>query len=63
MELEKNLSTDRMQFGFQKNVNTLQAALDIAAVVEAELGELLAVLDLAKAYDRVVRRLLIEKLE
>lgn len=54
-ELETVLRTDRMQFGFQQNQNTLQAALDIAAAVEAEIGQLLVVLDLAKAYDRVIR--------
>lgn len=56
-ELEKVLQTDRMNFGFQRIINTLQAALDIAAVVEAELGQMLAIIDLTKAYDRVIRKL------
>lgn len=51
-EIEQALGKDRMQYGFQKNLNTPQSALDIAAVVEEEIGQLLAVLDLAKAYDR-----------
>lgn len=61
-EIEATLLTDRMQFGFQRNLNTVQAALDIAAVVEAELGEIIAGLDLAKAYNRFIRRLLVNKL-
>lgn len=52
-----------MKDEFQRGINTLHAALDIAAVVDTELGELLAVLDLDKAYDRVIRKLLVEKLE
>lgn len=58
-ELEESLHTDRMQFGFQRNLNILQAALEIASRLEREVGQLLAVLDLAKSYDRVVRALLI----
>lgn len=62
IELESVLSTERMQFGFQRNLYTLQVALDIAAVVEAELGQMLAVLDLPKAYDKVIRKFLVDKL-
>lgn len=47
-----------MQFGFQRSINTLHAALDIVAVVEAELGYMLAILELAKASDRVIRNYL-----
>lgn len=50
-ELEKVLRAHRMQFGFQRGINTLQAALYIAVVVEAEFGQLLKIYDLAKAYD------------
>lgn len=37
-ELEERLGTDRMQFGFHRNLNTLQESLDIAAIIEAEIG-------------------------
>lgn len=61
--MKRNLGADRKQFGFQRSINTLQAALDIARTVESELGQMLAVLDLAKAYDRVIRRLLVKKVD
>lgn len=61
-ELETEIGMDRMQFGFQRDINTLQAALDIAAMIESKFGQLLAVLDLAKAYDKVIRQLLVDKL-
>lgn len=43
-------------------MNTLQAVLDIAVMIETQVGQLLAVIDLAQAYDRVIRQLLIDKL-
>lgn len=61
-ELEQVFKTDRMQSGFQRRLNILQAALEIAESLGQEIGGLLAVLDLAKAYDKVTRRLLIQRL-
>lgn len=61
-ELETVMSTDRIQYGFQNNLITLQAALYITAAVEAEIGQLLSVLDQTKAYNIVIRKLLVDKL-
>lgn len=44
-------------------MNTLQAAIDVAAVLNEAIQYLVAVLDLTKAYDRVVRGLLVKKIE
>lgn len=43
------------QFGFQANINTLQAAIETEASLETQEKIITAVLDLTKAYDRVVR--------
>lgn len=61
-ELEDVLCTDRMQYGFQRHMNILQAAIEIAARLEEQVGKLMAVLDHAKAYDKVIRQILIDKL-
>lgn len=60
-ELEKVLGRDHTQFGFQRNLKTLQETMDIKEVIEADLGQLLAVLYLTKICDRVVRKLLVDK--
>lgn len=62
-ELEAELETDRMKFGFQRHINILKATLEIAARLEHEVDQILAVLDLAKTYDRVVRAWLLENIE
>lgn len=51
-----------IQFGFQRYLNILQVALEKAARSKQEVGQQVAVLDLEKAYDRVVRSLLIDEL-
>lgn len=61
--LDELICPDRMQFGFQRAINTLQAAIDVAAVLNEAVQHLFAILDLTKAYDRVVRARLIEKLK
>lgn len=53
-ELEQAIETDRMYFGFKRNIKTVQSALDIAAIVEEQSEKLVEVIDLEKAYDRVV---------
>lgn len=60
-ELEEATKTDRMQYGFQTRLNTLQAAIEGAASLEENKELLAAVLDLTKAYDRVNRMILIQK--
>lgn len=55
MDLEAYLKTDMMQYRFQHNIKILQAALEVAARLEQEVGQLLAILDLAKEYDKVIR--------
>lgn len=62
MELKEHVKTEKIQFGFQRHINILQAALEIASRLEKEVGQILAILDLAKAYDRVIRRVLVENL-
>lgn len=62
-ELEEITKTERMQFGFQARLSTLQAAVDVAAQLEIDEFILAAILDLTKAYDRVSRQVLINKLE
>lgn len=52
-----------MQFGFQKAVTTLQAAIEVAVALGEAVKYLVSILDLTKAYDRVIIALLIEKLE
>lgn len=60
--MEQEINIDRMQLGFQQNISTLQAALYIAAMIESKSGKMLEVLYLAKAYERVIRQLLIDKI-
>lgn len=62
-ELDEITHTYRMQFGFQRLINTLQAAVDVAAVLNEAAEYLVAVIYLTKAYDRVVRALMMEKFE
>lgn len=62
-ELDEIITPDRMQYGFQRAINTLQAALDVAAILNEAIEHLIAVLDLTKEYDRVVRAILIQKIE
>lgn len=54
---------DYIKFGFQRSINTLQAAIVVVAIISNAEEYFVAVLYLTKAYNRVVRQLLIEKLE
>lgn len=60
-ELHEIVRKDYMQFGLQLTIDTLQAAIVVAAVLNEADEYLVVVLDLTKAYDRVVRAILIEK--
>lgn len=62
-ELDELVTPDSMQLGFQRNINTLQASIDVAAILSQAVEYFVAVLDLTKAYDRVERELLIKKLD
>lgn len=62
LELEKAIVTDNAQFGFQAGLQTLQAALSVLAALK-KTARFIAVLDLAKAYDSIVKALLLGKLE
>lgn len=67
MELESLFTTDRAQFGFQEGklclvVQIEQAALRVAELIRNGVRYVL-VLDLSKAYDTVLKLLLIKKLQ
>lgn len=62
IELEKEIQTDRSQFGFQAGVQILQAALNILAAIKAK-ARFITVLDLAKAYDSIVKTRIYQKLK
>lgn len=55
-ELDESEKPDRMQSGFKRAINTLQAAKDVADIINETIDHLIAVLDLTKAYDRVIRK-------
>lgn len=58
--IEKQYTTDRAQFGFQKGVNILRSVVEVLA--ELKRGEhSVVVLDMKKAYDRVDRHRLLVK--
>lgn len=62
-EIDQIVRPGRIQFGFQRTINTLQASIYGAAVLEEAEPHLIAVPELSKAYDRVARQLLIDKIE
>lgn len=62
LELEKVITTDRSQFGFQAGLQVTQAALSVLAALKT-VAKFLSILDLAKAYDSVIKALLLQKLE
>lgn len=62
IELEKVIKTDKSQFGFQAGLKILRAALNVLAAIRTT-AIFLAILDLAKAYDSIVKALLLLKLE
>lgn len=62
MELERVLHTDQAQFGFQAGIQIEQAILRVAVMIRKGINFIL-VLDLSKAYDTVLKALLIEKLK
>lgn len=59
--MEKAVTTDRAQFGFQAELQTLQASLSVLAALKTT-ARFIAVLDLAKAYNSIVKALLLGKL-
>lgn len=62
IELEKVVVTEKSQFGFQAVLQVTQAALSVLAALKSA-ARLIVVLDLAKAYDSILKALLILKLE
>lgn len=62
LELEKVVETDRAQFGFQSGLPVLQAALSVLAALKST-AKFIAVLDLAKAYDSIVKAFLFQRLQ
>lgn len=61
-QMEELIVTDKAQFGFQEGIQIEQAALRVAALLRKGIYYLL-VLDLSKAYDTVLKAMLIEKLK
>lgn len=59
-QLESIAETDKAQFEFQEGIQIEKSALRVAALLKRGIQYLL-VLDLAKAYDSVLKLLLIEK--
>lgn len=62
LDLEKVITTDRSQFGFQAGLQILQSALSVLAALKT-VAKFLAILDLSKSYDSIVKELLLQKLE
>lgn len=62
LELEKAITTDKSQFGFQAGLQVAQAALSVLAALKTT-ARFIAVIDLTKAYDSIVKALLLAKLE
>lgn len=62
MELEKLLKTDQAQFAFQAGIQIEKALLRVAAMIRKGINFIL-VLDLSKAYETVLKALVIEKLK
>lgn len=56
------METDISQYGLQEGIQIEQVSLRVAALLRKGIQYIL-VLDLAKAYDTVLRRLLLEKLK
>lgn len=61
-EIEELVETDKAQFVFQEEIQIEQAILRVATLLWDTI-QFILVLDLAKAYDTVLKTLLIEKLE
>lgn len=62
-ELDELTTTDRMQYGFQTRINTLQAEIEITARLESKEQLMAVILDLTKAYEKVSRSNLIRKVQ
>lgn len=61
-QMEDLVETDRAQFVFQEGIQIEQTSLRVAALLHDGILFIL-VLDLSKAYDTVLKELLIEKLK
>lgn len=59
IKVERHITTDKDQYGFQKDINILQAAIEVNATMR-NTGTMVAVLDLEKAFDKVNRSILLE---
>lgn len=60
--LDQHFETDEAQFGFQDSLSILQAVLEVE-MARLNGARFFAILDLRKAFDKVVRKLLKRKLE
>lgn len=61
LEFDKQVTTDRVQYGYLSGVQVIQAALSLLAALQSA-AIFLAFLDLSKAYDSIIKQLLLAKL-
>lgn len=62
IEMDREFVTDRAQYGFQAGIQVTQAALSVLATIQKDV-EFVVVLDLAKAYDNILKLLMQAKLQ
>lgn len=62
LELEKVVTTDKLQFGFQAGLQVEQAALSILAALKT-VERYISILDLSKTYDSMIKALLFQKIQ
>lgn len=60
-EIDRRFTTDRAQYGFQAGIQVSQAALSVLAAIQKDI-EFVVVLDLAKAYENILKLLMESKL-
>lgn len=61
MELDRKFTTDKSQYGFQEGIQVTQAVLSVLVAIQKDI-EFIVVLDLAKAYDNILKLLMERKL-
>lgn len=62
IEMDRKFVTDRAQYGFQAGIQVTQAELSVLAAIQRD-AEFVVVLDLAKAYDNILKLLMHSKLQ
>lgn len=60
LELDRKFETDRAQYGFKADIQITHAAFSVLAAIHSYI--ILVVLDLSKAYEKVVKELMRSKL-